>query len=74
MADMMREKLVALTCKEGEELSPMTSTNAADMRRARLLDLTCKEEEASNPETQINLPGLPFCLALCQTIQNDNGV
>ena len=74
MADMMREKLVALTRKEGEELSPATSTNAADMMRARLLALTCKEEEESNPETQINLPGPPFHLALCQTIQNDHGV
>ena len=74
MADMMREKLVALTRKEGEKLSPVTSTNAADMTRARLLALTCKEEEESNPETQINLPGPPFHLALCQTIQNDHGV
>lgn len=74
MADMMREKLVALTRKEGEELSPVTSTNAADMMRARLLALTCKEEEESNPETHYNLPGPPFHLALCQTIQNDHGV
>jgi len=74
MADMMREKLLALTRKEGEELSPVTSTNAADMIRAGLLALTCKEEEESNPETHINLPGPPFHLALCQTIQNDHGV
>ena len=74
MADMMREKLVALTRKEGEKLSPVTSTNAADMMRARLLALTCKEEEESNPETRYNLPGPPFHLALCQTIQNDHGV
>ena len=74
MADMMREKLLALTRKEGEELSPVTSTNAADMMRARLLVLTCKEEEESNPETHINFPGPPFHLALCQTIHNDHGV
>jgi len=74
MADMMREKLLALTREEGEELSPVTSTNAADMIRARLLVLTCKEEEESNPETHINFPGPPFHLALCQTIHNDHGV
>ena len=44
------------------------------MMRAGLVALTYKEEEESNPETQINLPGPPFHLALCQTIQNDHGV
>lgn len=74
MADMMREKLLALICNDGEELSPVTSTNAAGMMRARLLALTCQEEEELNPETHINLPGSPFRLALCQTIQNDHGI
>jgi hypothetical protein len=74
MADMMREKLVALTCKEGEEVSPVTSTHVADMMRARLMALTCKEEEETNPDTQINLPGPPFHLPLCQPIQNDHDV
>jgi hypothetical protein len=45
MADMMRERLVTLTCKEEEELNHAASTHSADMMRARLLALTCKEEK-----------------------------